>query len=83
MLVDLYARLQPNPFMLRRLFGLTAAETRLALQLARGDKPADVARKSEVSRHTIRSHLAAVFSKTNTRRQAELVTLLTRLALLP
>lgn len=69
--------------MLRRLFGLTAAETRLALQLARGDQLADVARKSEVSLCTIRSQLGTVFGKTNTRRQAELVTLLTRLAILP
>lgn len=83
MLIDLDARLQPNPFMLRRMFGLTAAETRLALQLARGDQPADIARKWNLSRTTIRSQLAALFMKTNTKRQAELVTLLARLALVP
>ncbi len=83
MLLDLDARLQPNPFMLRRMFGLTLAETRLALQLARGDRPADIARRCGVSRTTVSSQLAALFMKTNTRRQAELVTLLARLAIVP
>lgn len=83
MLVDLDAHLQPNRYMLQRMFGLTLAETRIALQLARGDQPADVARSCNVSRTTIRSQLASVFAKTSTRRQAELVKLLALLALLP
>jgi DNA-binding CsgD family transcriptional regulator len=83
MLVDLDVHLEPNPFMLQRMFGLTMAETRLALQMARGDIPADVARNRRLSRTTIRSQLASVFAKTQTRRQAELVTLLARIAVLP
>ncbi|GAU86027.1 two component system response regulator [Bosea sp. BIWAKO-01] len=83
MLLDLDAHLRPNPFLLRRMFGLTMAETRLALQLASGDLPADVARNFHLSPVTIRSQLAAVFAKTNTSRQAELVVLLDRIALLP
>ncbi|MGO4737875.1 helix-turn-helix transcriptional regulator [Bosea sp. 2KB_26] len=83
MLLDLDAHLEPNPFMLQRMFGLTMAETRLALQMARGDVPADVARSRRLSRTTIRSQLASVFAKTQTRRQAELVTLLARVAVLP
>jgi DNA-binding CsgD family transcriptional regulator len=69
--------------MLQRMFGLTMAETRLAIQMARGDVPADVARSRRLSRTTIRSQLASVFAKTQTRRQAELVTLLARVAVLP
>jgi DNA-binding CsgD family transcriptional regulator len=83
MLVDLDVHLEPNPFMLQRMFGLTMAETRLALQMARGDMPADVARNRSLSRTTVRSQLASVFAKTQTRRQAELVTLLARIAVLP
>ncbi len=83
MLVDLDAHLRPNPFMLQRMFGLTTAETRLALLLASGDLPVDVARKLHLSRTTVRSQLSALFAKTNTKRQAELVTLLTRIAILP
>ncbi len=83
MLVDLDVHLEPNPFMLQRMFGLTMAETRLALQMARGDIPADVARDRRLSRTTVRSQLASVFAKTQTRRQAELVTLLARIAVLP
>lgn len=83
MLVDLDLHLQPNPFMLKRMFGLTTAETRLALHLARGEHPDDVARNSRVSPTTVRSQLAALFGKTQTRRQAELVKLLARIAILP
>lgn len=83
MLLDLDAHVEPNPFMLQRMFGLTAAETRLALEMARGDVPADVARCRHLSRTTIRSQLASVFAKTQTKRQAELVTLLARIAVLP
>ncbi|MGO4678124.1 helix-turn-helix transcriptional regulator [Bosea sp. 2YAB26] len=83
MLLDLDAHLRPNPFMLQRMFGLTMAETRLALQMAQGDLPADVASSRHLSRTTIRSQLAALFAKTNTKRQAELVTLLARVAVLP
>lgn len=83
MLVDLDAHLRPNPFMLQRMFGLTTAETRLALLLANGDLPVDVARKLHLSRSTVRSQLSALFAKTNTKRQAELVTLLARVAVLP
>lgn len=82
-LLDLDAHLEPSPCMLQRMFGLTMAETALALQMARGDAPADIARSRHLSRTTIRSQLASVFAKTQTRRQAELVTLLARIAVLP
>ncbi|MGO4670200.1 helix-turn-helix transcriptional regulator [Bosea sp. 2RAB26] len=83
MFLDLDAQLEPNPFMLQRMFGLTLAETRLALGLARGDIPADVARSRHISRTTVRTQLASVFAKTQTKRQAELVKLLARIAVLP
>jgi DNA-binding CsgD family transcriptional regulator len=83
MLLDLDAHLEPNPCMLQRMFGLTMAETRLALQLAQGQVPTEIARRRRLSRTTVRSQLASIFAKTQTKRQAELVSLLTRVAVLP
>ena len=82
-LLDLDARPEPTPRTLRRLFSFTAAETQLAIELARGRNLLDVARSRRLSRTTIRSHLAALFVKTQTRRQVELVALLGRVAVLP
>ena len=65
------------------MFGLTPAEIRLALELAQGGILADIAQRRRLSRTTVRSQLASVFSKTQTTRQAELVQLLNRIAILP
>jgi DNA-binding CsgD family transcriptional regulator len=83
LLVDLDAFPAPNPTTLRRLFGLTFAECRLAFHLAQGKTPKEVATLLGVSRATVGSQLGAVFSKTHTKRQAELVALLGRIAVLP
>jgi DNA-binding CsgD family transcriptional regulator len=82
-LVDLSTAPQPKPAVLERLFGLTGVEARLAIRIGRGDTPADVAQETGVSMATVRSQLAAVFAKTQTSRQAELVALLARVAILP
>jgi DNA-binding CsgD family transcriptional regulator len=65
------------------MFGLTAAETRLAASIAQGTAPTDLARQLQISRTTVRSQLASIFAKTHTRRQAELVALLARASILP
>lgn len=72
----------PRPEVLQRMFGLTAAEVRLALQIVRGATPGDISRANRVSITTVRSQLASVFAKTQTGRQTELAALLGRLALL-
>ena len=82
-LLDLDARPEPSPQTLQRLFKLTAAETQLAVEIARGKNLLDIARARRLSRTTVRSQLAALFVKTQTRRQADLVSLLGRIALLP
>jgi DNA-binding CsgD family transcriptional regulator len=82
-LLDLDAHPEPTPGTLQRLFGFTAAETQLAIELARGRNLLDIARSRRLSRTTIRSHLAALFVKTQTGRQSELVALLGRVAVLP
>lgn len=82
-LIELDWRPEPSAHTLQCLFGLTAAETHLAIELARGGNLLDIARAQGLSRTTIRSHLASLFVKTQTRRQVELVSLLRRAALFP
>lgn len=64
---------------LRELFGLTAAEARLALWLLQGERLYAACDRYDVSPNTVRGQLASIFSKTQTRRQSELVTLMTRM----
>lgn len=82
-LLDLDAHPEPSPRTLQCVFGLTAAETQLAVELARGHSLIDIARSRRLSRTTLRSQLGALFVKTQTRRQADLVALLGRVAILP
>lgn len=82
-LVDFAVIPQPNPATLRRIFGLTAAEARLAVQIGRGETLNKIARENNVCVATLRSQLAAIFGKTRTRRQTELAMLLARIAVLP
>jgi len=65
---------------LRRLYGLTTAESRLAAALARGDAPKKAAQRFQVSENTIRTQLKSVLAKTGVRRQVDLVLLISRLA---
>jgi len=81
---DLRAKLRelpaPQESVLRRVFDLTPAEARLARKLARGDSLEQVAQSLDVKMTTARSQLAAIFAKTATCRQAQLVAILSRLA---
>lgn len=61
-------------------FGLTPAELRLCIGLLAGLSPQQISDDSGVTIETIRSHLRAVFAKTNTHRQSDLVRLLMALA---
>lgn len=63
---------------LRRRFGLSAAQARLALALRSGRTLKEAAAELDVSYETVRTHLKAIFERTGTRRQAELVILLGR-----
>jgi DNA-binding CsgD family transcriptional regulator len=81
-LVDLGTSLQPSAKTLRRMFKLTSAESKLALGVARGSSPDELAQEIGVRKTTVRSQLASVFSKTQTHRQGQLVALLARLSIL-
>jgi DNA-binding CsgD family transcriptional regulator len=63
----------------RALYGLTAAESRLALAFARGQSVNDAADTLKITRETTRTVLKRIFSKTGTHRQAELVRLMLNL----
>ena len=71
---------QPPEDVLTQGFGLTPAEARLARRLTCGESLEEIAEAQRISMSTARTQLAAVFAKTQTRRQAELTSLLTRLA---
>ncbi|TXN38583.1 helix-turn-helix transcriptional regulator [Methylobacterium sp. WL7] len=82
-LIDLERTPRPNTTALERIFGLTVAEARLAAVLAGGATVAEAAIAHKVSVATVRTQLAAIFAKTHTSRQAELVMLVSRLSALP
>ena len=83
LLIDLDATPLPQAGVLEQVFRLTPAEARLALLLADGATTTEAAATLGVSVATTRTQLAAIFAKTHTRRQAELVMLLSRLSALP
>jgi DNA-binding CsgD family transcriptional regulator len=67
------------PALLAQAFALTPAEARLAVIIAQGATPERAAGLLGISRQTARNQLKAVFAKTGTHRQSELVALLSRL----
>lgn len=75
-LQDMGRQQLPRSAILRKMFGLTPAEARLAEALLDNDTIESYAQKADVSRNTVRTHMASLFSKTGTRRQAELLRIL-------
>ena len=61
---------------LQRVFGLSAAETRVATALLDGQNVDGVAEGLGISRNTARTHLRRLFEKTVTSRQADLIRVL-------
>jgi DNA-binding CsgD family transcriptional regulator len=68
----------PHAALLAGAFGLTPAESRLASIIAAGGNPERAAEELKIAKATARNHLKAIFAKTATRRQSELVALLSR-----
>jgi DNA-binding CsgD family transcriptional regulator len=61
---------------LRSRFSLTSAESRLAVEILKGDGRAAAAKRRGISDATAKTQLASIFDKTGTHRQAELIRLL-------
>jgi DNA-binding CsgD family transcriptional regulator len=70
----------PSEGLLASVFGLSPAEARLAQHMARGGSLDEFATNAAIQISTARCHLASIFAKTGTQRQAKLVALLCRLA---
>jgi len=64
------------PDLIRKLFKLTPAELRVFLSIVEVGGVPDVAKSVGVAETTIKTHLARIFTKTGTKRQADLVRLL-------
>lgn len=71
----------PSTDLMRSLFDLTVAETRVAKGLMQGRTLAEIAEDGSVSINTVRSQFSSVLEKTGCGRQSELVGLLANIAL--
>jgi DNA-binding CsgD family transcriptional regulator len=78
LLTDLGKRLVPKTRLIARTFALSVAEARIAERIAVGVSLEKAAEDLGISRETARNQLKAIFAKTGTHRQSELVALLSR-----
>ncbi len=69
-------RARPSETSLCDLYGLTPAEARVAASLAEGLSVEEVAASHHISRNTVHHQLRAIFRKTATTRQSDLIALL-------
>jgi DNA-binding CsgD family transcriptional regulator len=76
---DISRCVTPPAALLSETFGLTGTETAIALAVAHGEDLQAIAARKAISIQTVRSHLKAIFAKTNTRRQLALAVLITKL----
>ena len=58
---------------LKEVYAFTAAESRVAMALHQGLRPAEIAARLDVSVNTVRAQLNSAFVKSGAHRQAELV----------
>jgi DNA-binding CsgD family transcriptional regulator len=79
-ILDPDARPRTPEAALRSCFGLTMAEAKLASHISSGETLESVADQLTISYETARKQLKAIFAKTETHRQAELVALLAKVA---
>jgi DNA-binding CsgD family transcriptional regulator len=63
----------PPSHILFGLFDLSPAEARVAQKIVQGSSVEEIASDHKISRETVRNQLKAIFAKTGTSRQAELV----------
>lgn len=70
---DSESRVQASQPMMKRLYGLTPAESTLTLKLLDGLTVDEAAEELSISRNTARCQLRAIFAKTGVTRQTELL----------
>jgi DNA-binding CsgD family transcriptional regulator/PAS domain-containing protein len=76
--IDPAQRIRPRNEILYSMFRLTPAECRLALLLADGKSLTEISQDLGVSRNTLKTQVASIYSKTSTARQSQLVRLLSQ-----
>ena len=72
---------RPSDRILATTFGLTPAERKIALMLAAGSSPRQIATRLGLSYNTVRNHLRQIYGKLNVRRQSDVVASLLSLGL--
>ena len=65
-----------DPFVVAEMFDLSPAEAKVAVLLALGRSPDEIAASGRISVSTVRAQIKAIFAKTGVSRQSELVALL-------
>jgi DNA-binding CsgD family transcriptional regulator len=70
---DSEARVEIDHERLRKFYSLSDAEIRVATAMVDTPDSAEVAKRCAISLHTVRSHIKAIFSKTGTHSQADLM----------
>jgi DNA-binding CsgD family transcriptional regulator len=78
--MDFVSNSFPDPALLAKLYRLTPAESRLSIALAGGETLANYSAGQGIAYNTARAQLRAIFDKTGTSRQAELVKLIMSLS---
>lgn len=78
-LSDLGRKSMPRVDLLAQAFGLSPAEARIASLIVTGMSPEQAAEQLGIARETARNQLKAVFAKTDTHRQGQLIALLSQL----
>jgi DNA-binding CsgD family transcriptional regulator/PAS domain-containing protein len=76
LITDLERQPLPSTTLLRQVFGLTSAEAQIAVGLTSGMSLSEAAENCGVTRETAKTHLKAIFFKTDTNRQSALVGLI-------
>jgi DNA-binding CsgD family transcriptional regulator len=78
LITDLELPMSPNAEALKQVFGLTQTECALAGRLVSGDSLQESAARLSISEGHARQRLKAIFHKTRTSRQGELIALLAK-----
>lgn len=78
LIIDSESQHHPDPAVLRALFSLTPAEANITARLVLGRNLEEIAAEAGTSYETVRTHLKHILSKTETKRQGELIALVLR-----
>lgn len=78
---DLDAKPKPKAETIQQVFGLTPAESEIAILLAAGCGTKEIADRRSITYETARAHIKSIMNKTSTERQSEISSLVSRIRL--